>query len=298
MNRILKWIAITLGVLIILVALTAVVLNRWGNSRLAAAPVVSIKMVEVPTDAESTAKGRRLAAISACIECHGADLSGTVFLDEGAIGYIPAPNLTSGQGGIGGAYSNANWAGAIRHGVAADGRTLVIMPSYHYANYSDSDLGALIAYLKSVPPVDNDLGPRKLSFTGAIIFGVLAYGDWAVSQIDHAAVGGEGPAAAPSPQYGEYLVATASCGSCHGEDLAGNPGNDSPKGPNLTPGGELATWTEADFFTALRTGQTPDGRELSAEMPWRGYAQMTDTELGALWAYLQSLEAKASTVVD
>lgn len=298
MYRILKWIAVALGVLLVVVALAAVGLNWLGSSRLAAAPIVSIKMAEIPTDEASIARGQRLAAISSCIECHGPDLSGKVFVDEAAIGYVPAPNLTGGQGGIGHTYTNANWAGAIRHGVAADGRTIVIMPSYHYADYSDSDLGALIAYLKSAPPVDNDLGPRKLSFTGAIIFGVLAYGDWAVSKIDHAAVGGEGPAAEPSPVYGKYLVTTASCGSCHGEDLAGNPGNDSPKGPNLTPGGELATWTEDDFFIVLRTGQTPDGRELSDEMPWRGYSQMTDTEVRALWAYLQSLEAKESALVE
>ncbi|MEZ4736322.1 MAG: cytochrome c [Caldilineaceae bacterium] len=298
MKRMLKWSGIILGSLIVLLAIAAVVLNRVGNGRLAAAPDVPVKAVEVPTDEAAIATGQRLAAISSCIECHGADLRGTVFVDEAPIGYIPAPNLTGGQGGVGGTYSDADWAGAIRHGVGADGRTLVLMPSYHYAAYSDDDLGALIAYLKAVPAVDNDLGPRKLSFPGAIIFGVLAYSDWSVGKIDHAAVGSDSPAAAPSAAYGEYLAATASCGSCHGEALTGNPGSDSPPGPNLTPGGALATWTEADFITALRTGQTPDGRELRAEMPWRGYAQMTETELRALWAYLQTLEAQASTLVE
>lgn len=298
MKRILKWTGIILGSVLVLLAIAAVVLNRVGTTRLASAPVVAVKAVQAPTDAAAIANGQRLAAISSCIECHGADLRGTVFVDEAPIGYIPAPNLTSGQGGVGALYTDADWAGAIRHGVGADGRTLVIMPSYHYASYSDEDLGALIAYLKSVPPVDNDLGPRKLSFPGAIIFGVLAYSDWSVGKIDHAAVGGDSPAAEPSAAYGKYLVATASCGSCHGEALTGNPGTDSPLGPNLTPGGALATWTEADFITALRTGQTPDGRELRAEMPWRGYAQMTDTELRALWAYLQTLEAQASTLVE
>lgn len=298
MKRILKWTGIILGSVIVLLVIAAVVLNQVGNARLASAPAIAVKAVQVPTDDAAIADGQRLAAISSCIECHGADLRGTVFVDEAPIGYIPAPNLTSGQGGIGTLYSDADWAGAIRHGVGADGRTLVIMPSYHYAAYSDSDLGALIAYLKSAPPVDNDLGLRKLSFPGTIIFGMLAYSDWSVNKIDHANVGGDSPAAEPSAAYGEYLAATASCGSCHGEELTGNPGADSPPGPNLTPGGALATWTEADFITALRTGQTPDGRELSAEMPWRGYAQMTETELRALWAYLQTLEAKESTLVE
>ncbi|MEZ4675955.1 MAG: cytochrome c [Caldilineaceae bacterium] len=191
MKHILKWIGFILGGLLILLAVAAVILNRVGNGRLTAAPAVVVNAVQVPTDEAAIAQGQRLAAISSCIECHGADLSGTVFVGEASIGYVPAPNLTSGQGGIGGTYTDADWAGAIRHGVGADGRTLVIMPSYHYASYSDSDLGALIAYLKSAPPVDNELGPRQLSFPGAIIFGVLAYNDWAVTRIDHGAVGGD-----------------------------------------------------------------------------------------------------------
>jgi len=61
--------------------------------------------------------------------------------------------------------------------------------------------------------------------------------------------------------------------------------------PNLTPGGELASWSEVDFFTAIRTGVTPSGHKLSEEMPWQNFGQMTDDELKAVWLYLQSLPA-------
>jgi hypothetical protein len=61
---------------------------------------------------------------------------------------------------------------------------------------------------------------------------------------------------------------------------------------NLTPGGELAGWTQADFITTLRTGVTPGGRVLSDEMPWTYVGQMTDDELEAIWLYLQSLPAR------
>ena len=62
---------------------------------------------------------------------------------------------------------------------------------------------------------------------------------------------------------------------------------------NLTPGGDLGKWTEADFIQALRTGETPEGRRLDNEkMPWRSIGQLTDDELGALWLYLQSLPSK------
>lgn len=80
----------------------------------------------------------------------------------------------------------------------------------------------------------------------------------------------------------------------HGADLNGAPfgppGQQVPT-PNLTRGGELAGWSEQDFFTTIRTGLTPKGHQLDKEMPWPYYGQMTDDELGALWLYLQSLPA-------
>ena len=59
--------------------------------------------------------------------------------------------------------------------------------------------------------------------------------------------------------------------------------------PNLTPGGELAFWSEQEFLTAMRTGRTSDGRQLKEDMPWKYYGQMTDEELQAIWLYTQSL---------
>jgi hypothetical protein len=60
--------------------------------------------------------------------------------------------------------------------------------------------------------------------------------------------------------------------------------------PNLTRSGELGKWSEADFVRAIRTGVHPSGRILSAEMPWPFMKGLTDTELTAMWNYLQSME--------
>lgn len=216
-------------------------------------------------------------------------------MDEAPFGYLPAPNLTNGEGGIGGTYTAVDWARAIRHGVAADGRSLLIMASHHYAAYSDDDLAALIAYLQSVPPVDNDLGRRNIAFPGTIVFGVLAFDDvTAVNKIDHEAVGGNAPEVGGTAVYGEYLVNIASCGSCHGENLAGQTDPSGPQGPNITLGGDLQSWSRDDFVTAMRSGVMPTSAQLSPEMPWRAYAQMTDTELEAIWAYLESVPALAA----
>jgi hypothetical protein len=52
-------------------------------------------------------------------------------------------------------------------------------------------------------------------------------------------------------------------------------------------------WSEADFIRAMRTGATPDGREMDPEeMPWRSFAKMTDDELRAVWLYIKAQPAQ------
>lgn len=294
MKRILKWLGIIVGGLLAVVIVLGAVLHLMGANRLNNAPEVAGQPVTVPTDADAVARGAQLATISSCNGCHGLDLGGTVFMDGPPFGYVPAPNLTGGAGGVGATYDAADWEMAIRHGVGQDGRRLVVMSSQHYAAYGDDDLGALIAYLQSAEPVDNPLDARRITFPGTIIFGVLA-GGWSVDRIDHAAVGGPAPQAAASAEYGAYLFNVASCGSCHGDDLAGQTDPNAPQGPNITPGGDIGGWDSAEFVTAMRTGVTPSGRTLTDEMPWRAYADMSDTELAALWTYMRSVPSRAAS---
>ena len=276
-----------LGLIVILVA----TLHFVGNGRLNNAPDDIVgKPVLVPTDTEAITRGEHLAVISSCNGCHAPDFSGAPLQDGAPIGYIPAPNLT--PGGIGGDYTDADWELAIRHGIAPDGRTLVIMPSYHYDSYSDEDLGALIAYLKSVPAASDDLGTRNITFPGTIIFGVMGYSQWGATAVDHANISGTAPTMGETAEYGEYLVNIASCGSCHAENLAGNSDpNAGPIGPNITMGGELQGWSKEDFQALMRTGTKPTGTQISDEMPWRAYSTMSDEELGAIWLHLQDVEA-------
>jgi hypothetical protein len=65
---------------------------------------------------------------------------------------------------------------------------------------------------------------------------------------------------------------------------------------NLTPDVEtgLGAWTEAQFVRSARTGRhqgVPEGRPILPPMPWRSLAAMTDEDLAAMWAYLQSIPA-------
>ena len=108
------------------------------------------------------------------------------------------------------------------------------------------------------------------------------------------------PPAGETIEYGNYLVDISGCVECHGSLLSGgkhpDPSVNLPV-PNITPGGELSQWTEKDFITAMRTGNTPQGNKLSEYMPWKGIGRLNDTELKAMWLYLQSLPARETVVM-
>jgi mono/diheme cytochrome c family protein len=292
LKKVLKWIGIIMGGLVGLLALVFVVLYFIGGAKVNKKYEVPVETISIPTDAAAVQRGEHLATIYICTRCHTENLGGDLsFVVPGMVS-IPTPNLTSGPGGVGGFYTDTDWVRAIRHGVGHDGRALFIMPSKTFHYLSDEDLGALIAYLKSLPPVDNALPERRIEPLGRLMMAVGMFPPLPVEQIDHTSP----PPVAPEPgvtvAYGEYLSRT--CTECHGADLNGAPfgppGQEVPT-PNLTPGGELASWSEENFITTMRTGVTPYGRQIDEEMPWKYFGQMSDEELRAVWLYLKSLPA-------
>lgn len=228
------------------------------------------------------------------MDCHGQNLAGGPFIDDPAIGRIYAANLTAGNGGIAD-FTDIDWVRAIRHGVGPDNKPLLFMPSQEFYYLSDADLGDLIAYLKSVPPVD---GPEPDSSPGPLGRVLFLAGEFPLvpaELIDHDAPRPSAPSPGVTVEYGQYLA--VGCTGCHGTGFSGGPipgvPPEWPPAANLTPSGELATWTEVDFITTMRSGVTPDGRELNSDfMPWPTISRLTDDELKALWLFLQQLPAK------
>ena len=289
MKRLFKWIGIIVGGLLGLLILAGVIFYFIGGAKLSKKYDVPVETVSIPTDADALQRGEHLAVIFLCTRCHGEDLSGQVYFDAPGLLSIPTPNLTSGEGGVGSFYTDQDWVRALRHGVGHDGRALFFMLKANH-DLRDEDLGALIAYLKSVPPVDNNLPERRFELLGKLMMGAGLLPPFAADQIDHTRTPSSQPEPGATVAYGEYLTRT--CTECHGENMNGAPFG--PPGeeiitPNLTPGGELAFWSEQDFFTAIRTGLTPNGHHLKEDMPWQYYGRMTDEELRAVWLYLQSL---------
>ena len=304
MKKVLKWIGIVLGSVVALLVAAAAVLYVLGSTRLNKTYDLQPQAIAIPTGEAAIARGRHLdEALTFCQECHGDQLEGDIFEDEPMIAAFYAPNLTSGQGGLGASYSDANYVSAIRHGVDPQGRGLLIMHSDVYQNLSRQDLGALIAYLKSAPPVDNELPDPKIMPLGRILVALGVFDSESLplipaEKIDHQASFVEMPPQDATAEYGAYLMSITLCHMCHGPELAGGPALEPgmPSGTNLTPSGELGDWSEADFIHTMRTGVTPHGHKLDPDfMPWDAYAKLTDTELSSLWLYLQSLPAVSGT---
>jgi mono/diheme cytochrome c family protein len=282
----LKWL-LAGAALIVFVA--AVGVYRLGTASLYKTFDVQPAPVDIPTDAAAIARGRHLAwAVAVCVVCHGEDMAGRLAFDDPLIGRVVTPNLTSGRGGVGGYYTDTDWVRAIRHGVAPGGRGLFFMPVDYYYHLSDEDLGALIAYLKSLPPVDGPGRRFELTFVGRFMISSGLSGQLMRAEVlDHT-----GPRPAPPAGEGAYLVTIAGCTFCHGEALTGGQGPEpgAPPGPDLTRAGRLSGWSLDQFQRALRAGVTPEGRVIDPRfMPWQGYQYMTDEEVELIWNYLQSL---------
>lgn len=208
------------------------------------------------------------------------------------MGRITAPNLTTGEGGVAGKYTDGQLARAIRHGVGADGKSLAFMPSRDYFWLPDDDLGALVSWIRSVPPVDGAPPPIALGVLPRVLDRLDVFPVDAAGRIDHDGPRPVVPAPSSEPEYGRFLA--ISCSGCHGESFTGGPIPGAP--PSLPPasnltrhGDGLETWSRGDFAAALRSGVRPDGTALDPFMPVKVTKHLTDSEIDALWAYFGSL---------
>ena len=288
--RIIGKVLLGLVALIVLVVIAGYAVSAVKfRKRYAIAPA----RIVVPTDSASLGRGHALAALNGCTGCHSTTLGGQVMFSMFPVARLAAPNLTRGRGGVGGRYTDADWERAIRHGVRANGHPLVIMPSTEFNQLRDEDVGQLIAYLKSVPPVDSVVPGVTLWPVGHVLhaFGAPIV---AAEKIDHTHQAVVAPPPGATVEYGKYV--SGGCRFCHGADLRGQahrPGEpDAPPAPNSSRTGSVGKWTEAQFIQTLRTGVTPAGRRLVNEyMPWEAIRHLHDDELRGVWMYIQAADS-------
>lgn len=248
-----------------------------------------------------------MSSVVACGNCHtpkGPDFKPVVdqelaggFAIDAPVFHAVAPNITPDkETGIGG-WTDEQIIDAIRNGKRPDGTIIgPPMPIAFYRDMSDGDVRAIVAYLRNVKPIRNKV--EKSTYKIPLPPG---YGP----DVTHVAE----TSRADKLAYGHYLAgALGHCLDCHtpllptgqndmtrpgagGNELPG-PGNSVVMSSNLTPGNPkgIASWTDAQVKTAIRTGHRPDGSQLVGPMAFDWYRNISDADFNALIAYLRSLK--------
>jgi hypothetical protein len=244
------------------------------------------------SDPAALTRGKHLAeSIAPCAvpDCHGSDGAGGRLIKIGPIGEFQGPNIT--MGGLGAAYSDGEIARLIRHGVKKDGRSVRFMPAHEFNWLPDSDVVALISYVRSWPAVDRANGPMHVGFLAKVLDRRGVFPMDVARKIDHAHIE-TAPPPSPTPEYGRFLARL--CSGCHGEHLSGGPIPGAPPGmpvpPNLTAHETgLRDWTYDDFVRTLNTGINKKGKKLDPMMPYESISKLDDVEKRALWEGLRQL---------
>lgn len=289
------WIGAGFALLLALVFLGAAVLMVRGLSLLYArsAPVPALHVALTP---ERIARGHEIAE-TFCASCHSPHGEMTGGLDIGKdipppIGSLVSPNLT--PTGPVAQWSDGELYRAIRNGVDADGRWLMIMSYTNAGKLADEDTKAVIAYIRSLDPAGeptqvpaDQLNPLGAAMLGA---GMLPRGN-PVSDATILA-----PVKGATIAWGQYLLSYQDCRACHGADLHGGvQGQLPPIGPDLTL---VSAWSLQDFIKTMRTGIDPNNHQIEEPMPWRILAKMDDQDLEALFQVLAHLPAAHQAATD
>lgn len=257
---------------------------------------VDISPISIPVDALSIAEGKRLVQTKACADCHGPDLGGATFINDPPVGVFVGSNLTPGKGSVVAGYKDTDWIRSIRYAISPNGHPLVFMPSGDFHGISNEELGRMIAYLKSLPPVDRENPASTIGPVGRVLYNLgqlpLLF---PYEEIDFSATPIESVTAAATEEYGKYL--SMACIGCHGSGFSGGriPGTPPqwPAAKNLTPASRVAKWTLDEFKKTLREGLPPDGQQINPQfMPWKSMQAMNDVEIEALYKFFQKLPPK------
>jgi len=287
------YVVVTLLVIGALLAFAAQLLSERKRQRTVD---VNVQALAYVSDEASLVRGKHLFISRGCAECHGENGGGHVVIDQGGM-YIKSPNITKGPGNVVAKYSEADWVRTIRHGVNPDRHPMMVMPSGDYNQMTDADLAAVIAYVRSLPPVAGEGATIRLPLIVKALYAAGKIQDDAET-IDHSRPPPQPVPDAVTAENGAYLANM--CTGCHGRGLSGGPipgtPPEWPPAANLTPGEGSAMMrydTPAKFTAMIRTGKRPDDSNVSSVMPFAALKNLSDVELGALYAYLKTLPPRS-----
>jgi mono/diheme cytochrome c family protein len=303
-----KYLVLTILVIITLIATGISLTIGWRPLIGARKRVLTDRKFEMTP--QRLVRGKYLVdGVMGCFGCHtdqdwsrpgappvaGKEGSGHIWSDQDKP-WLIAPNITPDKETGVGNWTDDTLARAIREGIGHDGRTLFpIMPYPDYQKMSDEDLASVIVYLRTVPPVRNQLPTTKMPFP-------LNYVMQSMPQPVDAAV--PAPDQSTPVARGSYLVRMGACADCHtpqekgqpmpGMDFAGGLPMHEPKGDvvsaNITPAASgIGYYSDTSFVQAMRIGKV-GARPLHSSMPWYFYGKMNDDDLKSVYAFLKTLK--------
>ncbi len=265
------------------------------------------------------ARGEYLAKhVTICMDCHSErdwskfsgppkletwGMGGDKFSEEiGFPGTLYAKNIT--PAGIGD-WTDGELIRAITCGVNKDGDAFFpLMPYLNYNHLTKEDLYSIIAYIRSLKPIENEVPEGSLNFPLNFIVKTIPPKSFNPS---------------PEPdkndpvKYGEYITKLAACFDCHTQQVKGEyimekafaggsefnfPGG-VVRSANLTPDAAtgIGNWTKDQFIARFKI-MNPDSNviastsmtDFNTAMPWTMYAGMTDEDLGSIYEYLRTVK--------
>jgi mono/diheme cytochrome c family protein len=303
-----------------------IVLSAFITSIFVLSVIVTSADAGIDDQTDVLEHGKYIAAIAGCVDCHtpfqeefqdparmtldqlkvfsfnlGATqdrenqlLAGGRPFDLGPVGILLTRNLTPDRESGIGSWSDEQVRLAIKTGIDKEGKLLFpVMPYHVYSTMADTDLNALIAYLRSIKPVSNMIPKSTISTEG---FPVPPYQTGIIA-----------PDLSDKAARGAYLVnSVMGCTDCHtpldpatgapqmDKYLAGRQPYEGPwgivYGGNITPDNEtgIGAWTEEEITRAITSGVSKDGRRLIF-MPWFNYVTLKPEDADAVVYYLKNV---------
>lgn len=193
---------------------------------------------------------------------------------------------------------------AITEGVDKNGEPLFpLMPFISFGKMDKQDIYSIIAYLRTIPPIENNVPAHKPSFPMNLIMRTIP-----MKNDFHSIPDKSNPV-----EYGKYVVSAAGCNDCHTQQIKGEfqmdkylaggqefnlPGNITIRPANITPDAEtgIGNWAKEQFIKKFKSFKQPEyvpppvkEGEFNTIMPWTVLANMTEEDLSAVYDYLRTI---------
>ena len=305
-------------------ALGLVIIGVIGYVKFFLPDVAAAPYLEVDASPERVERGKYLATnVAICMDCHSTrdwskfsgplvegslGMGGEYFGPEmGFPGTFYAKNLTPVNLGD---WTDGEIFRAITTGVKRNGEVIFpVMPYENYRKMDKQDIYDIIAYLRTLEPIENKIPTSEADFPMNLILNTIPVEAEFTSR----------PHKSDQLKYGEYLTTAASCIVCHTPaskgklDLqmayAGGREFQMPAGMlrsmNITPDKKtgIGNWTQQDFVRRFKAYSQEEAvssvkkEDYNTIMPWTMYAEMDEEDLAAIYVYLQSLEPINNEVV-